>query len=131
MELENEIVRLCAANEFMNHNHIVLKELEKDRAIMELTVCTASLNPYGFVHGGALYTMADCACGTAARSGGGRYVTQTSNLTFHRSGMPGDVIRAEGKVLRRGHSTCCVNVELTNQKNDLLASGSFIFFRID
>ncbi|MDD5938011.1 MAG: PaaI family thioesterase [Clostridiales bacterium] len=131
MSLEEDLAELCAANAFMKYNHIVLKSVERDRAVMELTVQDESLNPYGMVHGGALYTMGDCAAGTAARSNGRRYVTLASNLNFLRSGMPGDVIQAVGTVRRRGKTTCYVTVDISNSEGTLLASGNFTFFCID
>ena len=94
MGMEEDMQALCTANEFMNHNHIKLKELSEGRAVMELTVVKESLNPYGIVHGGALYTMGDCASGIAARSDGRRYVTLSSSLNFLRSGKEGDTIQA-------------------------------------
>ena len=131
MSLEEGMAELCAANAFMKYNHIVLKSVERDRAVMELTVQDESLNPYGMVHGGALYTMGDCAAGTAARSNGRRYVALASNLNFLRSGMPGDVIQAVGTVRRRGKTTCYVTVDISNSEGTLLASGNFTFFCID
>lgn len=130
MGMLEDMKALCDANAFMNHNHIRLHSVERDRVVMELTAVADSLNPYRFVHGGALYTMADCACGTAARTDGRRYVTLSSSLSFLHSGLEGDHILADAKVRRRGRSTCYVDVDVTNEKGDLLASGNYNFFCI-
>jgi len=131
MGIETEIEKLCRENEFMNHNHITLKTLEKDHVVMELVVRQESLNPYKIVHGGALYTMADCAAGTASRSDGRRYVTMSSSLNFLRSGLMGDTIWAEARIRHRGRTVCYVEVDVTNQKGELLASGDYTFFCIE
>ena len=120
----------CEAHAFMNKNHIRLDAVELDRVITVLEAGPDSLNPYGFVHGGALYTMADCACGAAARTDGRKYVTLSSSFNFLHSGSEGDTIRAEAKVRRRGRTTCYVDVDLTNQRGELLASGNYTFFCI-
>lgn len=117
-------------NPFLVKNHVTIKLAEDDHSILELIAQEDSLNPMGMVHGGALFTMADSAAGFAASSDGRTYVTLSSNFTFLRSGMPGDVIHAEGKVRRRGRTTCYADADLTNQKGELLASGNFIFFHV-
>ncbi len=121
----------CASNSFMLYNHIHIKELQPDRAVTELTVTKDNVNPYGIAHGGALYTMADCACGIAARSDGRRYVTISSSFNFLRSAPQGETVFAESQVRRRGCSTCYVDVDITDSQGQLLASGNFTFFRIE
>ncbi len=130
-EIEKKLTELCDSNQFMNHNGIQFKEISPGRAVFELRLTDASLNPYGFAHGGALYTMADCACGTAARSDGRRYVTLSSSFNFLRSGLKGETVQAVAHVRRRGRTTCYVDVELVNEKGDLLCAGNFIFYCID
>lgn len=130
MDLEKEMAAYCKDHAFMKHNHIRLAEVEPDRAVAALDARADCLNPYGFVHGGALFTMADCACGAAARSDGRRYVTLSSSFNFLHSGLAGDSLRAEAKVRRRGRTTCYVTVDLTNGRGELLANGSFTFFCI-
>ena len=57
---------LLKANAFTNHNFIRLESVEPDRAVYRLEIRPESCNPYGIVHGGALYTLADDAGGAAA-----------------------------------------------------------------
>jgi acyl-CoA thioesterase len=130
MTIREDLEAICAVNAFMQYNHIRLGQVEPDRVTMELTVEEEHLNPYGFIHGGALFTMADNACGMAARTDGRQYVTQSSAFTFLHSGVLGDTICMEGKVRRRGKTTCFVEANATNQAGELLASGSFTFYCI-
>lgn len=131
MSISEEMAAYCENHTFMKINHIRLEEVEPDRVVTALDAGADSLNPYGFVHGGALYTMADCACGAAARTDGRKYVTLSSSFNFLHSGLDGDAIRAEARVRRRGRTTCYVDVDLTNQKGQLLASGNYTFFCIE
>lgn len=130
MGMAEDMKSYCESHAFMNKNHIRLAEVERDRVVTVLDAGPDSLNPYGFVHGGALFTMADCASGAAARTDGRKYVTLSSSFNFLHSGSEGDVIRAEAKVRRRGRTTCYVDVDLTNGRDELLASGNFTFFCI-
>ena len=86
---------------FSRYNGFELEIMEQDRVVYRLDIGRNSLNPYGMVHGGALYTMADDAAGVAIHTDGRHYVTQTGTLHF-LSNRPQGVIRAEGRVRRRG-----------------------------
>ena len=117
-------------NGFMIHNHIELESVEKDRAVFRLDIRPESCNPYGMVHGGAIYTLADNAAGTAAHSDGRYYVTQTSALHFLRNQSRGTV-RAAAWVRHRGKSTVLTAVDITGEGGKLLATGEFTFFCVD
>ena len=117
-------------NGFMIHNHIELESVEKDRAVFRLDIRPESCNPYGMVHGGAIYTLADNAAGTAAHSDGRYYVTQTSALHFLRNQSRGTV-RATAYVRHRGKSTVLTAVDITGEGGKLLATGEFTFFCVD
>jgi acyl-CoA thioesterase len=127
MEQETNIRR--KENAFTAHNFMELETVEQDRAVYRLEIRKESTNPYGMVHGGALYTLADDAAGAAAHTDGRRYVTQHGDLYF-LSNQPAGVIRAEGRVRRRGKTTCLAQVEITNEAGTLLATGQFSFFCI-
>ena len=120
----------CLSNRFMQYNHISLAAVEKDFAAVELTVVPESCNPYGLIHGGAIYTLADNATGAAAHSDGRYYVTQTSALHFLRNQATGTV-RASAWVRHRGKSTVLTAVDITGEGGRLLATGEFTFFCVD
>ena len=107
-----------------------LETVEPDRAVYRLDIRPESLNPYGMVHGGALYTLADDAAGAAVHTDGRHYVTQNGSLHFLKN-QPGGTIRAEGRVRRRGKATCLAVVDITNEAGELLATGDFSYFCID
>ena len=117
-------------NAFMLHNHIELESVDKDRAVFRLDIRPESCNPYGMVHGGAIYTLADNATGAAAHSDGRYYVTQTSALHFLRNQATGTV-RASAWVRHRGKSTVLTAVDITGEGGRLLATGEFTFFCVD
>ena len=117
-------------NAFTAHNFMELESVEPDRAVYRLEIRRESCNPYGMVHGGALYTLADDAAGAAAHSDGRHYVTQHGNLHFLDNRARGTV-RAEGRVRRRGRSTVLVAVDITDETGTLLATGEFSYFHVD
>ena len=117
-------------NAFTRHNFFELETVEQDRAVYRLDIRPESKNPYGMVHGGALYTMADDAAGAAVHTDGRHYVTQHGDLHFLKN-QPSGTIRAEGRVRRRGKATCLAMVYITNEAGELLATGQFTYFCID
>ena len=66
-ELEQKTRQRLKQNAFMQHNYIELESVEPDRAVFRLDIRPESRNPYGLLHGGAIYTMADNATGAAAQ----------------------------------------------------------------
>lgn len=116
-------------NAFALFNGIRATSSAPDHGEAVLTLGPDSLNPYGLLHGGAYYTMADCACGIACRTDGRDYVTIHGGLNFIRSVRSGTVT-ARAVIRHRGHSTCQADVEITDENDTLLATGDFIFFCI-
>lgn len=117
-------------NPFVRYNHIEVEEVERDRTVLSLTIRPESLNLYGQLHGGAIYTMADNAAGSAARTDGRRYVTQASDMHFLSNQTDG-VVRAEARVRHRGRTTALIDISVTGKEGKLLASGTFTFFCVD
>lgn len=117
-------------NAFMQYNHMELESLCRDRAVFRLRIRPESRNPFGMVHGGALYTLADNAAGVAVHTDGRFYVTQTSSFHFLRNQSAG-VVKAEGRVRHRGKATALAEVDITGEGGALLATGEFTFFCVD
>ena len=116
-------------NGFMVYNHMELETVEPDYAVFRMEIRPESKNVYGMVHGGAIYTLADNATGSAAHTDGRNYVTQSGTLHFLRNQREG-IIRAQARVRHRGRSTVLVAVDVVGDDGTLLASGEFSFFCI-
>lgn len=129
-EIVNQAEALDEKNAFAVYNHIEPEFVEPDHAIFRLNIRPESKNPYGVVHGSAIYTMADNATGYAAHTDGRFYVTQTSSMHFLRNQTHG-VVRADARVRHRGKSTCLVDVDILGEDGRLLATGEFTYFCVD
>ena len=121
--------RFICENFFMLHNQIRPGEAGEDWAEMYLDVVQESKNPYGLVHGGALFTMADCCAGRVARLDGRMYVTQDASVQFIRNVDSGR-LTARGTVLSRGRRVCLIQVEIREPEGGLLFHGIFTMFCI-
>lgn len=116
-------------NEFMRYNGIEVTVVKQDYAEVELEVTDKSLNPYGMVHGGAYYTLADCAAGVAARSSGEKFVTLSGSMNFIKSVRCGR-LKAIANLLHRGRTTCVVHVEIVEETGKLLTDATFTMFSL-
>lgn len=129
MDFKTEIARTNEKNLFMRHNAMTLTQLWEDHAVVELKVQPESRNLFGSLHGGALFTLADCAAGAAARSRGMRYVTLSNSFEFHAT-SENEYLSAVATVRHRGKTICTVFVDVKDGSEKLLAGGTFTMFQI-
>ena len=102
--LKKKLIEYTAENAFVQVCGIEIWELEEDHAVMGTAARPELLNPMGMLHGGLLFTLADCCSGVTARTDGRTYVTQTGSL-------------------------CTVLVEIyAKETQKLLAAGTFSMF---
>ena len=70
--MQEQNIAQMLENPFMQYNHIEIVSVTSDSAVMSLDIRRDTTNIYGYVHGGAFFTMADCCAGLTARSDGRR-----------------------------------------------------------
>ena len=119
--------RLVEANAFVRHNGIEITDITPEHVSARLTMTPESCNPYGFLHGGGYFTMADAAGAYLARADGRAYVTLSCGMNFIRSITAGTAF-AEAALRHRGRGTCVVSVDVTDADGRLLASGDFTYY---
>ena len=129
-ELEKQVYKRVKTQGFMVHNYIEMERVEPDWAVFKLDIRPESRNVFGMVHGGALYTLADNAAGSAVHTDGRSYVTKSGGMHFLRNQAAG-TIRAEARVRHRGGATALVEVDVTGEDGVLLATGEYSFFCVD
>ncbi|MCR5369761.1 MAG: PaaI family thioesterase [Clostridium sp.] len=102
-------------------------EVRNGYCTMEMPVIPQLLNPIGSLHGGCLYTIADCAAGGAAWSYGERMTTVSSDFHFLRPGIGVKTVYAEGHVIKHGKKITVVDVKVTDQDGKELCAGLFSY----
>lgn len=68
--LKKKLIEYTAENAFVQACGIEIWELEEDHAVMGTAARPELLNPMGMLHGGLLFTLADCCSGVTARTDG-------------------------------------------------------------
>lgn len=121
---------LIENNHFARYNHVVLTSVTEESAEGYLDVKADSLNPYGMIHGGAFYTLADVTAGIAARASGHAYVTQTADLHY-LSTTKEKKIYGKSRVIRRGRTTAIIESLVTDSTGKQLFLATFTFYCVD
>jgi uncharacterized protein (TIGR00369 family) len=101
-----------------------------DTVVVEMPVREEAFNQSGNLHGGAIATLIDVACGsTAARSSSfepGRNTIVTADLHVRYLGRPkGDVVRAEARLLRSGRQLVVVECRVLDTLDNVIAAADF------
>jgi len=113
--------------QFSYESGILATEVSRDFARGVLTVGKKSRNPGGKVHGGALVTLADTVAGCCACSRGGNCVTANQTMEFLRP-ADGREIVCVATPKKMGRSLSVVQVTLTDDTGEAVATGTFTFF---
>ena len=128
-QVQEQNIAQMLENPFMQYNHIEIVSVTSDSAVMSLDIRRDTTNIYGYVHGGAFFTMADCCAGLTARSDGRQYVTQNASVNFIHKVKAGH-LTARGRTVSRRRHICVVAVEITDETDALLFSSTFSMYCI-
>ncbi len=115
---------------FIQNNHYKLVDIKKDYCVMEAEVREESLNPYGMVHGGFMFGLADTAAGVAARSSGKKAVTLSSHIEYLHAGH-GKKIKAVVEPVKVGNKVSVYEVFIYDEKEVLIAKATVDYFYMD
>lgn len=114
------------------HRHLGMRivELTPDVVAVELPVAAAALNSSGNLHGGAIATVIDCACGIAAAVSTGldrsTHTLVTADLHVRYLGRPKtDAVRAEARTVRAGRQLTVVDCRVVDGAGNLIATADF------
>ena len=102
--LKKKLIEYTAENAFVQACGIEIWELEEDHAVMGTAARPELLNPMGMLHGGLLFTLADCCSGVTART------------DVHRAG--GDLRERNAETAGSGNILHVCNAELNEQMLD-------------
>ena len=75
-------IRLNSDSKYLQSNDMRVVEVKKGYAKVEMIIDEHILNVHGFVHGGALYSLADTAAGAASFATGRDSVTLAGTINY-------------------------------------------------
>lgn len=118
-------------DQFATNAGIELIEAGEGYSKARLEIKQAHLNAGNRTQGGAIFTLADLALAAAANSRGQLAFSLSSNITFLRASGAGDTLVAEARERYTGRSTGYYQIDITNQKGELVATFESSVFRKD
>lgn len=123
LDIENIKKRKC----IVSTNDYDVKLLDDNKLEFTMPISKNTLNPLGIVHGGIIYTLMDNCAGTLAIIKGKKSVTLNSSVNFIKSCKSG-YLRAVASIVHAGGTTLIMDIEVFDDKDKLLANGSFTMY---
>jgi len=105
----------CAADPYQRLNGIEFVASGPGTTTMRMRVLPQHLNFNGTCHGGAIFTLADCAFGVAANQYGVIAAGIDTHLTFQVAALAGDVLTARSTEVSRTQRLAIYRVDVTRQ----------------
>lgn len=122
--------KLNANSRFLRNNNMKIISLADGLAKVELDISDDLFNVHGFVHGGAMFSLADNTAGAAAFSKGRECVTLTGNINYIKPGRSGKLLGVAHEV-SCGRTTGVYDVHIFSDEGKLLAKATFTMFFLD
>ncbi len=94
---------------------IQLLEVKECYAKTQMKVTKEHVNFHGFTHGGAVFSLADCAFAEAVNFGGKMAVAVQVSINFLRPTSEGDVLTAEAVKVNEGKTFGLYNITVRKE----------------
>lgn len=88
-------------------------------------------NPYGVLHGGSLFSLADTVCGSAGCLCGNYVTTVSGTLNYLLAAQDTEYVYCEAVQVKQGKHIQVYNVNIKDDNGLLLDSGVFTFYVTD
>ena len=124
--IEERLSKLNSLSNFQIHNNIEVGA-GKARGIMRAE--DFHLNPYGIIHGGAMFSLADTVAGATLMYVDKQISTVTASVNYTAPGLITDEIIADSEIIKDGRTISVVDIVIRNQEDKVLLSGQFTFYK--
>ncbi len=102
---------------YFRHNNCHTIKVANECVEMRADLTETSLNPYGIVHGGLIFSLGDTAMGMAV---GKKALTLSANISYLKPGT-GKYIIAKAEKIKMGKNICFMKAMIYNDKEELIA----------
>lgn len=96
-------------------------EIKEGYSKIRMMVRPEMINGFGIVHGGIAFSLADSAFAFACNNRNNLSVALDTTINFTKPVHVGDELTAEAKEIHNGKSTGLYHINITNQRNHLVA----------
>ena len=117
-------------NGFMSYNGLYIVEAKENYVKIGVDITEKSLNPFGIVHGGLIYTLADSAMGIALATTGRSGVTVNSTIDYLSPGK-GKKLFADTEIVKDGKTIVVFRVNVKDENDTLVAVSNGTYYIIN
>jgi acyl-CoA thioesterase len=117
------VAELLAADPYARSMGITLVEVGETILTLGMNVTGEMTNFLGAMHGGALFSLADCAFSLFSNSHGPRAVAIDTHMTFSAACLPGESLTAVAEEVSRGRTLATYRVII--RRGDGRVAGHF------
>lgn len=100
---------------------IELLEIREGYSKIKMTVRPEMINGFGIVHGGVAFSLADSAFAFACNNRNNLSVALDTSINFTKPVHVGDILTAEAREIHNGRSTGLYHINITNQRDHIVA----------
>ncbi len=126
---EIAIERMLEKDAFSQWLGIEILEIEKGYCKVSMTVRAEMTNGFKIAHGGISYSLADSAFAFASNSHGIQSVSLETSISHLKKILHGDQLTAIAKEINLTRKTGLYQIEIKNQKDELVAQFKGIVYR--
>ncbi len=131
-KLANDVVAHMMENDaFSKWLGIEVLEIKEGYSRISMLVRKEMANGFGIIHGGIPFSLADSAFAFACNNRNVLSVALDTSINFIKPVHIGDELVAEAKELHNGSSTGLYQIQITNQKNHIVAVFKGLCYRTD
>ena len=137
MHTEKDKEALAVVNHMMEHDAfsrwlgISILEIREGYSRIRMTIRPEMVNGFGIIHGGIAFSMADSAFAFACNNRNVLSVALDTSINFIKPVHVDDILIAEATELHNGKSTGLYHINITNQKEHLIAQFKGLCYRTD
>ena len=104
------VARLLGSDQYASGLGIGLVEVGEQTITLDMPVTTSMTNFHGGLHGGVLFSLADCALSLYSNSYGESAVAIDTHMVFSAAVQPGERLSAIAEEVSRGRSLATYRV---------------------
>ena len=129
--MKEKIIEFTSKDDgFTKKNGLKITDLTNEHCIMEYKIKKDGLNPFGIVHGGILFGLADTCAGTLSVMNGKMPLTTSGNINYLNKAT-GVKLIAEATILKEGNKIGYYNVDIYNDEKVLVAQANINMYFSD
>lgn len=129
--LRQKITDKIKLSEFICNMELEFEELTTEKAVARIPFKSKFLNPYGSVHGGFLYSLADTVAGSLAAMCGYYCTTAEGSMNFFEPAIDTEYVYCNAFCMRNGKHLVNIKIEIRDDKGNLLDDASFNYFKLN